>query len=176
MNVSDIRSNGTQRTIMVAAGVVILVLSAALVLGFGEGEGRLGARQAEVAARGAEVMPFDLEQTRHVFEELDDGGLQIVVAKDPANAEQIRLIRDHLQEEAERFRRGDFGDPATIHGQEMPGLRELRASAGRIEVGYSALPGGAQLRYHTTDPQLVDALHRWFAAQVSDHGAHASGS
>lgn len=31
-------------------------------------------RQAEVAARGAEVMPFDLDRTRHHFEDLPDGG------------------------------------------------------------------------------------------------------
>ena len=33
-------------------------------------------RQEEVAARGVKVMPFDLEQTTHVFQKLEDGGLQ----------------------------------------------------------------------------------------------------
>ena len=46
-------------------------------------------RQGEVAARGAKVMPFDLEQTTHVFQKLDDGGLQKVVAKDPSNKNRL---------------------------------------------------------------------------------------
>ncbi len=62
-------------------------------------------RQAQVAARGAQVMPFDLEQTIHVFQRLDDGGRQTVTVKDPSNARQIALIQSHLQHEADLFRR-----------------------------------------------------------------------
>ena len=40
-------------------------------------------RQDQVAVRGAQVMPFDLEQTIHVFQRLDDGGRQTVTVKDP---------------------------------------------------------------------------------------------
>lgn len=132
-------------------------------------------RQQEVAVKGAKVMPFDLEQTTHVFEKLDDGGLQKVVVKDPANKKQIALIRSHLKEESERFRKGDFSDPAKIHGEDMPGLAQLKASAAKIDVRYSALPDGAQIRYQAKDPKLVTALHQWFSSQVSDHGHHASG-
>jgi hypothetical protein len=130
-------------------------------------------RQDEVAVRGAKVMPFDLEQTMHVFQKLDDGGLQKVIAKDPANKKQIALIQTHLKEESERFRKGDFSDPAKIHGEDMPGLAELKAGAGKIDVRYTALPDGAQIRYEANDPKLVTAIHRWFAAQLSDHGHHA---
>lgn len=131
------------------------------------------ARQAEVAARGAVVMPFDLERTVHVFEETEDGGLQQVLVKDTADREQIALIRSHLREEAARFARGDFSDPARIHGEAMPGLRDLADGAARIEVRYAELPEGAQIRYTTTDSSLVRAVHQWFAAQRSDHGRHA---
>ncbi len=130
-------------------------------------------RQAQVAARGAEVMPFDLDRTMHVFAPLADGGRQTITAKDPTDAHEIALIRGHLQAEAEKFRRGDFGDPATIHGDAMPGLAALRAGASRIDVRYRDLPDGAELRYTTQDEDLVRALHAWFAAQVSDHGKHA---
>jgi hypothetical protein len=123
--------------------------------------------------RGAEVMPFDLERTTHIFEEQPDGGLQQVVADDPADAEQIALIRGHLQEEAAKFQRGDFGDPAAIHGEGMPGLAELREGYGKITVAYTELPDGAQIRYTANDPALVSAIHAWFAAQLSDHGGHA---
>jgi hypothetical protein len=133
------------------------------------------ARQAEVATRGAQVMPFDLEQTMHVFQSLEDGGLQAVTAKDPANREQIALIQAHLKAEADKFRRGDFSDPATIHGQDMPGLAALQAGAGQIDVHYTPLPDGGQIRYTTTEPALVHAIHQWFTAQRADHGRHASG-
>jgi hypothetical protein len=35
------------------------------------------------------------------------------------------------------------------------------------------LPDGARVIYTTDDPALVDALHRWGEAQVTDHGEHA---
>jgi hypothetical protein len=132
------------------------------------------ARRAEVATRGAEVMPFDLSKTRHVFQDLPDGGLQTVTANDPADTLQVRLVREHLQGEAVRFSRGDFTDPMAIHGHAMPGIAELREGAGNIRVAYSAIPAGATIRYAADDPGLVAALHRWFEAQRMDHGTQAT--
>ncbi len=130
-------------------------------------------RQEEVAEKGAQVMPFDLEKTTHVFEKTETGGVQKVVADDPNDAEQITLIREHLEEEAAAFRRGDLSDPSEIHGEEMPGLEDLEAGAERMDIRYSDLPDGAKIEYETSDPALVAALHHWFDAQVSDHGDHA---
>jgi hypothetical protein len=131
-------------------------------------------RQAEVAERGASVMPFDLERTTHHFTKTDTGGVQTVVADDPQDTAQITLIREHLTAEADRFRRGDFTDPARIHGKEMPGLAALRAHDGRIAIEYQNTTDGARATYTTTDAELRDALHAWFDAQVSDHGSHAT--
>jgi uncharacterized protein (DUF305 family) len=134
-------------------------------------------RQAAVRARGASVMPFDLNQTTHRFVTLSDGGRQSVTAKDPTNQEQIKLIRAHLAEIASRFRRGDFSDPTSIHGNDMPGVAELSASAtqGRLQIVYTALPDGGQIRYTSRDPKTITALRAWFAAQLSDHGHDAVG-
>jgi hypothetical protein len=56
----------------------------------------------------------------------------------------------------------------------MPGLAELRAAPlGRIAMTYRELPAGAEIVYTTADPALVTALHRWFAAQLTDHGHDA---
>ena len=132
------------------------------------------ARQAEVAERGSSVMPFDLDRTTHHFAKTDTGGVQTVAADNPADATQVDLVQHHLQQEAERFRRGDFADPARIHGSDMPGLAALRGSAGKISVDYAATADGARITYTTGDPVLVTALHSWFDAQVSDHGAHAT--
>lgn len=133
-------------------------------------------RQSEVAERGAQVMPFDLEKTTHVFEPTESGGVQQVVADDPTDQEQLSLIREHLKEEADKFSQGDFSDSAGIHGEDMPGLKELEENASGIEVRYSELPDGAQIEYTTDDPALVSALHDWFEAQLSDHAEHATGS
>ena len=128
-------------------------------------------RRAEVAQKGARVMPFDLARTTHVFESLPDGGLQTVTAKEPADTLQIRLIREHLRSESERFTRGDFEDPMAIHGHDMPGIAELRAGAGKFSVEYAEISSGATIRYRSNDSTLVDALHRWFEAQRTDHGS-----
>jgi hypothetical protein len=132
------------------------------------------ARQAEVAKRGADVMPFSLAATTHVFTKTADGGTQRVVAKKAADATQVRLVRQHLREIEAQFRKGDFSGPAHIHGDDMPGLAQLRqARPGEIAIRYRNVDGGAELSYRTANAALVSALHAWFDAQVSDHGADA---
>lgn len=83
------------------------------------------------------------------------------------------LIQQHLREEAAAFAQGRFSDPARIHGTEMPGLATLEANADRLDVEFRARLDGAELRYTTEDPVVLDALHDWFAAQTSDHQGHA---
>jgi hypothetical protein len=118
-------------------------------------------------------MPFDLERTTHVFRPLPDGGVQTVTADDPVEQEQVALIRSHLRQEARAFMRGDFGDPAEIHGSEMPDLAQLSENYDQITIDFSETDAGARLRYRAGDPRVVDALHRWFEAQLMDHGEHA---
>jgi len=115
-------------------------------------------RQEEVAERGSEVMPFDLERTTHLFEKTVYGGLQQVLSDD-GDREQIALIQAHLQEETLQFQQGDFEDPAQIHGDEMPGLAVLRADYGQIEVVYTPLSDGAQIDYKAETPELIAAIH-----------------
>lgn len=168
------RLRGVRRRALVAlaAGLGAVTIGAG---GFLWGARERGDREAEVAARGAEVMSFDLERTTHVFKTLADGGVQTVVADDPEDTREIRLIRSHLREETANFERGIFSDPARVHGGEMPGLAELEAGADRIDVTYEPVPAGGRIRYSTGDPELVAAIHEWFRAQVADHGRHAEG-
>ena len=131
-------------------------------------------RLDEVAERGGHVMPFDLEKNAHVFSKTDQGGLQQVMVKDKLDTEQIGLIRAHLSEISKDFKHGDFSKPAGIHGEDMPGLAELKsAKAGAIKIEYTELPDGAQISYSTSSPKLINAVHRWFDAQLSDHARHA---
>jgi hypothetical protein len=130
--------------------------------------------QEEVTQRGTEVMPFDLDATTHIFDNKPEGVVQRVVADDPQDSTQIRLVRGHLTKEEVRFEGGDFSSPAAIHGDDMPGLQELSEGANEIDVEYTEIPTGAELTFTTTDPALVLALHDWADAQVFDHGDHAS--
>ncbi len=130
--------------------------------------------QAMIHEMGHRVMPFELSKTQHIFEMTDHGGVQQVVVKDPGDREQIPLIQEHLRQLATEFRAGDFSTPISLHGADMPGLKDLAAGAARIKVEYAALPNGGEITFATDDPHLVTAIHRWFGAQLSDHGADAT--
>ena len=163
------------RVVTTAAHRLAVVAVAGLVaLGGCGGSG--ATRQEEVAERGAAVMPFDLDATTHRFVPLRSGLEQSVVADDPSDARQVALIREHLEAEQHRFERGDYADPAHIHGDDMPGLATLQASAADIEITFSDLADGGRLLFSTSEPELIEALHAWGRAQISDHGAHAEHS
>jgi len=162
------------RRVVVPLALVAATVALATVLGGlwwldARGDG-LTQHRADVAKKGSTVMPFDLDKTTHVFTKKPTGGVQTVTADNPADTTQIRLIREHLQEEATSFSRGDFTDPAAVHGHDMPGLAELRAGAGRVRVQYQALSNGARLSYATSEATLIEGIHSWFDAQSKDHG------
>lgn len=167
------RRPGRTAGVLIAAGtaIVIAIVGAAVVVVVAASPGP--SREQLIAKRGAEVMPFDLAATTHTFEPTPDGGLQTVVADDPADRRQVNLVQQHLRDEAAAFGRGEFGDPARIHGADMPGLATLRDRFDQLDVTFSARADGAEIRYRTDDPVVLDALHDWFGAQTSDHQGHA---
>lgn len=131
-------------------------------------------RQVDVSKRGKDVMPFSLSAATHIFSKTAAGGTQQVVAKKSSDTAQVQLIRQHLQEIRMQFLKGDFSGPGHIHGEDMPGLSELRdAKLGQLDISYKKIEGGAQLTYKTANSVLVSALHKWFDAQLSDHGKDA---
>jgi hypothetical protein len=60
-----------------AIALAIIAASTAIASG---AYGADAQRQADVAQRGAQVMPFDLSATKHVFTKTADGGVQRVIA------------------------------------------------------------------------------------------------
>ena len=118
-------------------------------------------------------MPFDLDATTHVFTDTSTGGTQDVIADDPDDEANIELIRLHLEDEATKFRAGDFSDPEAIHGSAMPGLATLQERFADISVELVETEVGATITYGSDDPAVVEAIHGWFAAQSLDHGDHA---
>lgn len=132
-------------------------------------------RLDEVAERGRHVMPFHLEKTQHIFNKTEHGGIQQVIAKDAGDSEQIGLIRQHLADISSRFQQGDFAKQRRIHGDDMPGLAELSSQYRNVRFAYRDLPNGAEIEYSAEDSALIDAIHRYFNAQLSDHARHAAG-
>ncbi|MDE2455029.1 MAG: aspartate carbamoyltransferase [Burkholderiales bacterium] len=131
-------------------------------------------RQAEVARLGADVMPFSLAATTHIFTKSAHGGAQRVVAKNARDTRQIRLVREHLRLMRDQFLKGDYSGPTHIHGADMPGLAALEAAKpGQMSIDYQDVKAGAELRFRSADPELVAALHQWFDAQLADHGHDA---
>lgn len=161
-----------RRAGLVAGGVVVLVV--AVVTVFLVVRDRDGAPSG-MAGRAQNVMPFDLNKTTHIFTKNATGGVESVVVKDQADTRDIDLIRSHLKDEAVSFARGDYSDPAKIHGMDMPGVHELEAGASRISVQYAERSDGAQITYSSSDPTLVEALHSWFDRQSADHGMPGMG-
>jgi len=160
--------------VTIAGVVIIAIVGITYYVVHVREQQQLEERQAYIHNRGAEVMPFDLGETQHTFTETKTGGIQQVRVTDPNNTPQIDLVRMHIHMEADAFSAGNFGDPATLHGADMPGLSVLQQSAGMFTVTYTDLPDGAQLTYTSDDPEVQDALHMWFQAQRSDHGDDAT--
>lgn len=129
--------------------------------------------QERVHQKSHHVMPFEMSKTVHVFKMTEAGGIQRVLSRDLGDAGQISLIRQHLKHEAKKFRHGDYSDPSRLHGADMPGLAELQANPSGVKVSYAELPAGARLSFETDDRGLLTAIHRWFGAQLSEHGADA---
>lgn len=130
-------------------------------------------RQTQVEHNSEQVMPFSMSGSMHVFSPTPSGGVQTVLVHD-GNVKQVGLVRSHLRKEAAAFARGDFSDPASIHGGSMPGLKAMHAGSARISVRYTDVSNGGKIAYVTEDPALVSAIHAWFKAQVNDHGPHAT--
>ena len=130
-------------------------------------------RQNMIHSRSPMVMPFDMNKVTHYFIKTDNGGVLEINSKDLNDQTQISLIREHLKKEKILFSNADFRDPKTLHGKNMPGLKILSESGKKYEVEYKELPAGASLTFGSKDSSVVDAIHKWFDAQLKDHGKDA---
>lgn len=104
-------------------------------------------RQAEVAKRSPDVMPFSLKAMTDFFTSTNNGGTQRVLAKDVSDAVQTRFVREHLREIQVKFLRGDFSGPSHIHGNDISGLAQLKAAQpGEISIKYKNVAGAQSSR------------------------------
>ena len=128
--------------------------------------------KAAIEQRSQQVMPFNMDTAMHMFTPTATGGVQQVVVHS-GDMQQITLVRRHLRKEAAAFSRGDFSDPAYIHGNDMPGLSELGRDHVHLAVTYKSSKQGGEIVYTSSEPRVIAAIHEWFKAQVRDHGPHA---
>ena len=129
---------------------------------------------ADLQARGGVAMGVNQYTSRHVFEELPDGG-RIVLQRDAADSEGADRIRRHMHEIAGRFAAGDFTLPGFVHARAVPGTEIMAARRTAIAYAVDTLPRGAALRIRSADSTAVRAIHEFLAFQRHDHhaGAHS---
>jgi hypothetical protein len=126
---------------------------------------------AGVQTRGRDVMGVNQYTSRHVFEDLPDGG-RIVLDRDAAaDSAAITTIRAHMRDIAAAFARGDFSSPSLVHAREVPGTRTMTELARAITYVAIDRPRGAEVRIRATEPEAVAAVHAFLAFQRSDHRA-----
>jgi hypothetical protein len=75
---------------LLTAGV--LVAAALAQTGGGDAATTMTHDPSHTEPLGSGVMPFDVERSTHVFRQLKDGGVQLIVTDDPNDLEQVRLI------------------------------------------------------------------------------------
>jgi hypothetical protein len=167
---AGMNSVGKLRAPLVVVGISLLTFIFALAVLYALGSRSRRGRQAETTQPGSKGGSLDAAKTRHTFQLMVDGGLQTVTVTDALDEAQIGLVQKYLQEEAERFQKGDFSDAMGIHDDGAPGLGELKAGARQLTIRYYALSNGGQIRYITSNPELVNATHRWLMAQLAAQG------
>lgn len=111
--------------------------------------------------------------SKHIFEDLPDGGRIALERDDPADTAAIRIIRSHMRDIADAFARGDFSAPGAVHATAVPGTDVMAARRSAITYAASELPRGAEVRIRSSDPAVVSAVHAFLAFQRSEH--HAAG-
>lgn len=118
--------------------------------------------------RGRSAMGVDQYTSVHRFDALRDGG-RIELQRDRDDADGAARIQAHMREIARAFASGDFGTPALVHLQSVPGTGVMRARRTSIRYEPTDLPRGAALRIRSSDPAAIAAIHRFLAFQRHEH-------
>lgn len=127
---------------------------------------------AALQARGKMAMGVDQNASKHVFDDLADGG-RIELQADSADSTAIGAIRAHLQTVASAFKAGDFSTPAFVHSGAVPGTDVLAAKRSAVTYQFAPLARGGEIRITTRDPEALHAIHQFLAYQRREH--HAAG-
>lgn len=119
--------------------------------------------------RGAVGMGFSQSSTAHHFLIQANGGAIQVTAKDPQDGANRDSIRHHLQHIAHAFASADFDIPMFVHDTTPPGVPEMKNLRKEISYAFEELPDGGQVLIRTTNPQALEATHKFLKFQVKEH-------
>src|SRR5581483_11454008 len=120
----------------------------------------LYSQTAAYAADDSSHVSFTSGIVRETFIPTADGGIEDAVVL-RRNSAAVKHLQAETRKRARAFARGQFVDPTNPHGDLVPGLREMRGQWNRIHVSYRDLPAGSRIKYTTSDPVMVEALHQW---------------
>jgi hypothetical protein len=149
----------------------LVLLSAALLACSASPRSRDDGAFAAVQDRGKVVMGVDQYTSRHVFEDLPDGGRIILERMDASDTTDVATIRIHMRSIADAFTRGDFQAPGLVHAQQVPGTAVMSARRDRIAYIAQERPSGAEVRIRSSDSVAIAAVHAFLAFQRQDHRA-----
>jgi hypothetical protein len=124
--------------------------------------------------RGRSVMGVDQYTSTHRFDILPDGG-RIELQRNEPDSAGVAQIRAHLLAIAAAFASGDFGAPAMVHLQRVPGADVMTDLRHAIRYSYSELPLGGQVRIETRDAVALKAIHTFLEFQRREHKAGGAG-
>lgn len=117
-------------------------------------------------------LPYAVDQAIEGFASTSDGGIMQILAKAADDTKQIQHIQQYLQKTAKEYNQGDFSSTEKFHGTNMPGLAQMKAAKDHaIRYEFKTLNNGGQILFSTRNPQLLNALHDWIAAQIKEHGS-----
>lgn len=125
---------------------------------------------SEMQGRGEVTMGVDQYTSTHLFDALPNGG-RIELQRNEVDPEGVEQIRSHLQQIAGAFGEGDFSDPTAVHGHEMPGTAVMAERKDAITYSYAELARGGEVVISTDDPEALEAIHAFMAAQRGEHRA-----
>jgi hypothetical protein len=129
---------------------------------------------AALQGRGQMAMGVDQYASVHHFDDLANGG-RIALQMKADDSLSTAQIRTHLKLIQHAFEAGDFSTPEFVHMREMPGTAVMTQHRSHIKYTYADLPRGGEIRISTSDPDALEAIREFMAAQRGDHdagGAH----
>jgi hypothetical protein len=124
---------------------------------------------AEMNERGDRVMGFSQAKTTHHFRLLQDGGSIEVGANDADDAVSKDQIRQHLKEISVAFSEGRFRAPEEIHGDWVPGVKEMQEMKSVINYRFEPTESGGRVIITTADKKALEGIHEFLRYQIKEH-------
>jgi hypothetical protein len=126
-------------------------------------------KDAALKKRGADAMGFDQDATVHHFHLSPTGGSITVDVRRPADTAMRAEIRQHLEQIANDFVKGDFGKPVATHAEIPPGVVVMQQRRAAIAYRYEETPLGARVLIETHDRKAQSAVHAFLRYQIVEH-------